>query len=177
MKFSVIVLVLVVIVTLLWCGTHLITRSHPANDLPEEALQVLRAPSNAVLYSLEPTLGQTQMGDVAFHDFKVLGQTNLDLKQAQLAANVFQQVVKNWDGRMARCFNPRHALRILSGDHTYDFLLCYSCHQLYVYKDDKLLIALGATGSPQFLNELLSAAQVPLSHSDTEEQQLTEQKK
>jgi hypothetical protein len=148
---------------------------HP-NVLPAEVLRVLQTPSKAIFYSLEPW-ERPKAGDKTLQHYKILGQTNLDPKNEQVVAGAFQKAVKDWDGMIAMCFDPRHALRIVSGGHTYDFLLCYNCHQLYVYKDDKELVGLGAAGSPKFLNSLLAAANVPLSQTDTEEQQAAERKK
>jgi len=146
------------------------------NVLPDEALQVLRAPSSATFYSLEPW-ERPKPEDKTLHGYKILGQTPLEPKQEQVVATAFQKAVGDWDGMIAACFDPRHALRISSGGHTYDFLLCYNCHQLYVYKDDKVLASVGAAGSPKFLNSLLTAAHVAVSQTDTEEQQAAERKK
>ncbi len=132
-----------------------------ANNLSEEAARALRSPNSAILYSIEPS-EQPKPGDKVLHGFKVLGQANLDPKRAQLAANAFQKAVKDWDEVMYECFEPRHALRISAGGHTYDFLLCYQCHELDVYKDDKLLDNFGAAGSPKFLNGMLTEAHVSL---------------
>jgi len=142
---------------------------YPWNVLPDEALEVLRSPHSAIFYSLEPW-ERPKLGDKTLYHYKILGQTVLDPTQEQVVAGAFQMAVGEWDGLIANCFDPRHALRISSRGHTYDFLLCYNCHQLYVYKDEKLLANLGAGGSPKFLNGLLSAAHVPLSQTDTEGQ-------
>ena len=131
------------------------------NALSDEAARVLGSPHSTTLYSIEPA-ERLKSGDKVLHGFKVLGQTNLDSKHAQLAANAFQKAVTNWDDVTYECFEPRHALRISSRSHTYDFLLCYQCHELDVYKDDKLLDNYGAAGSPKFLNSMLTEANVPL---------------
>jgi hypothetical protein len=135
------------------------------NALSEEAVQAMRSPNSAILYSIEPA-EQPKPGDKVFHGFKVLEQTNLDPKQAKLAADAFQKAVRDWDSVTYESFEPRHALRISSGGHTYDFLLCYQCHELDVYKDDKLLDNLGVAGSPKFLNGMLTEAHVPLAHPE-----------
>jgi hypothetical protein len=49
-----------------------------------------------------------------------------------------------------------------SQHHTYDFILCYSCHEFDVYSDGKAAGSFGASGSPQFLNHILTAAHIPL---------------
>src|SRR4051812_43619303 len=67
------------------------------------------------------------------------------------------------------CFDPRHALRVTANSHTYDLLLCYECQQLDVYEDDKRLLHLGATGSPEVLNALLMQLSIPLAKLDLPE--------
>jgi hypothetical protein len=136
-----------------------------SNKLPDDVTQALRAQDKVVLYSLEPC-GAITARDEKLHDFKILGHTELAPKQAVIATGEFETAVSGWDGSLAYCFDPRHAIRVTSGNHTYDLLLCYRCHQLYLYKDDKFVVGLGATGSPKILNELLRAARVPLSASD-----------
>ena len=49
-----------------------------------------------------------------------------------------EKAVGDWDGLIA-VLRSRHALRISSEAHIYEFLLCYNCHQLYIYKDGKEL--------------------------------------
>jgi hypothetical protein len=134
------------------------------NKLPPEAEQALRAPGKVTLYSLEPW-DIPLPGAHALRNRTILGQIELDGERRATVIAEFKSAVANWDGMIAMCFDPRHALRVKAKAHTYDFLLCYECHQLYVYRDDKLLARLGAAGSPKALNELLSAAKVPLSRS------------
>jgi hypothetical protein len=146
------------------------------NELPTAAAQALRTAGRVTLYSLEPWESPAA-GEETLHQFKVLGRTDLDRKQSAEASAAFQSAISGWDGLIAACFDPRHAIRVRAAGHTYDFLLCYACHVLYVYEDSKLLTSLGASGSAKALNGLLSAAQVPLSQTDTEEDRAAEQKK
>jgi hypothetical protein len=134
------------------------------NKLPPEAEQALRAPAKITLYSLEPWDLSTPRGKTLY-GVKILGQTELDGKRSATAIAEFKAAVANWDGMIAMCFDPRHAIRVTAQGHTYDFLLCYECRQLYIYKDEGLLTSLGAAGSPKVLNDLLSAARIPLSKS------------
>jgi hypothetical protein len=116
------------------------------------------------LFSLEPE-DRPHSTSGTLQGFKILGKANLTRSQAQLAANAFLKAAKDWDGMSADCFNPRVALRILSQGHTFDFLLCYECQELDVYEDGKIMVSLGASGSPKILNSILAAAHVPLSKS------------
>jgi len=131
------------------------------NNLPPDAAEALRAPEKVVLYSLEPVAPPGEKTN-NFNGYKILGHVDLVQDQAVKAIVELKSVVSAWDGVVAECFEPRHALRVTAGNHTYDFLLCYECHQLEVYRDGKSIASLGATGSPKVLNGLLSAANIPL---------------
>lgn len=146
------------------------------NRLPPSASLALSAPGNVILYSLEPE-GEVDASEFRLHYFKILGETELDKKRTITAINAFKTAISNWDGVIAMCFNPRHAIRIAAHNHTYDFLLCYECHQLSVYEDDKPLCGLGATGSPEVLNNLLTTAGIPLAKTESEEEIAARQKK
>jgi hypothetical protein len=159
-SFSSLLLVLSLVISSPAAGT--------SNNLPADVEQALRAPDNVILYSLEPW-EQPAPSDEALHHVKVLGHAELDRKRAAIAIGEFRSAVSGWDGRIAMCFDPRQALRVTTNNCTYDLLLCYACHQLYVYQGDKRIVSLGASGSSKILNGLLSAAKVPLSATDSDE--------
>jgi hypothetical protein len=140
------------------------------NQLPPEVEEVLRSPGEVILYSLEPWEQPSFIGE-KLHGYKVLGHTKLDRKQTDLAIAEFRSALAAWDGRAFMCFDPRQALQITTSDHhRYNFLLCYSCHRFYVYRDDKLLVSLGVTGSAKILNGILSKAGVRLSLTDSDDE-------
>ena len=117
------------------------------NVLPPDLQQVLDSAHSAVIYSLDPN-GDPQKGR-SLHNVSILGHAKLDAVETHQAAQAFNQAVKGWDNMMAACFNPRHALRINSNGHIYDYLLCYECHQIEVFVDDSLKVDIGAAGSPE----------------------------
>lgn len=136
------------------------------NRLPREVSRALKAQTTAVLYSLEPAERGEKEGFL--HGFQILGETRLTGGALSSAVKEFERAVADWGGAMAACFEPRHALRVVDGTHTYDLVLCYECDQLYVYRDGKHLVSLGASGSPSVLNGLLAAAGVEVAKDDSE---------
>lgn len=138
-------------------------RAQP-NVLSAEAKAALHSGGPAILYSLEPWADPDEKA-ARLHNFEILGQSPLSVSQRSTAVEAIDAAIAGFDNVVASCFDPRHALRIQSNGHTYDFLLCYSCHQLEIYRDDKWLESLGAAGSPAVLNALLDSLRVPLSHS------------
>jgi hypothetical protein len=137
------------------------------NPISPELDAALSGATSAILYSLEPITDPNPPGP-KLHGFKILGQTKLDQQQTIAAVKAFRSAISGWDGNIAACFDPRHALRVRKSGQTYDLLICYACHNLYVYRGDKSrtsFASFGATGSPETLNRFLIAAKVPLSTS------------
>lgn len=135
-------------------------------SIPSEVANVLHNATKGTLYSLEPTQKPTA-GEKAFHNYKVLGQMNLDPKQAATAVKAFEDAIAHgMKNGMSLCLiSPRHALSVVADGHTYDFLLCFQCGQLEVLKDDKEIAFVNAGGTSEVLNNLLTAGKVPLSQT------------
>ncbi len=134
------------------------------NNLPPEFQHILDSATNVALYSLEPLSART--GPVGRLDgFEILGWASLDRDEAKHAAAIFEKAVADWDGLNADCFDPRHALHIVDHGRAYDFLLCYACEQLVVYRDGQEVAQVGASGSPTAMNDLLRELDLPVSHS------------
>jgi hypothetical protein len=131
--------------------------------LPTELRHALKSATSAELYSLEPL--STHENAPRFHGFEILGRTSLNAVDTRIATAAFTKAIEAGNGNTPDCFDPRHALRIVSGGHPYDFVLCYACDQLDAYKDDKPVASLSAAGSPKALNKLLEEHHVPISHS------------
>lgn len=138
------------------------------NAIPVEVLKALQSPDKVILYSLEPWDQPTADAE-KLYQYKILGHAELDTKQAAVAVEEFKKAVDGWDGVMAFCFDPRHALRVSKDGHTYDLLLCFACHQLHIYRDSKSIATRGVHGSSKVLGQLLTELKVPLSTTDTPE--------
>lgn len=140
------------------------------SPFPASVTAVLAAATTGTLYSLNPAMFRSQSdGPItaadAFHNFQILGKVDLDAKQLPAVVGAFQAAAvagEKMEG-VALCFNPRHGLRVAVNGHTYDFVLCYECSRLNIYEDDQQIAAMNAVGAPKVLNDLLSAAKVPIS--------------
>jgi hypothetical protein len=135
-------------------------------DLSPEAAQALAQPESVVLYSLEPTV-RPASPDLALDHFDVLGKTKLNTTDAGQAIEAFRAAMVYPGGPIivAACFEPRHAISIVSKGHRFDYLLCYACRGLEVFRDGKLVSDVLAFGSPDTLDALLRANGLPLSTS------------
>jgi hypothetical protein len=128
--------------------------------LPLDAVAALRSADQATLYALEPW-EEVQEGEPELHHYKVLGQTRIDGVALRRAASEFQASVERSGGFMAICFDPRHALTVTVDHHRFDFLLCYACGAMAVYRDGTALTRIPAAGSSKPMDALLAAVGLP----------------
>jgi hypothetical protein len=156
---------------------------HWSNSLPAEVTAALREADKGTLYSIKhrelddddkeidaiaakskglPTPVPEPTPEL-LDEYEILGKVELDKAKLNIVANEFRSALDHWNGTENACFNPRHALRIESGGHVYDLVLCYECKQLEIYEDGAEIRGdWGAGGSPAVLNKILTDAKVPL---------------
>ena len=134
--------------------------------LTPEAAQVLHSARSAELYSLEPYTDPDDAKVRRLEGYAILGHTRITTSQSAAAVLEIERSIAAWeDGPIALCFDPRHALRVRAEGHTYDFLVCYACEEMQVYKDGALVAFTHVRGSPSVLNAMLRKGNVPLSRS------------
>jgi hypothetical protein len=151
--------------TLLVAVVSPLTVAAQGNRLSSEAANALHAPEKAILYYLNPD-SKRDTNDITLHGFKILKQVMLEGKQAVMASAAFELAITQGQNRVsADCFEPRHALRVKANGQTYDFLLCYQCGALYVYRGKSLMETVVVRGSPEVLSSLLVDAKAPMSKS------------
>jgi hypothetical protein len=144
------------------------------NTLPADFAGALAAPEHAELYSLEPGPHDTKV--TTFYGYQVLGHTSVEGADASTAANQFTKAVAQWNGAIGACFEPREGLSVQYGAHRYDFVICFTCQQMQLYRDQKPVGEIGVTGDPDKLKALLAKHGVTLSHSDDEARRETEER-
>ncbi|VTR91989.1 Uncharacterized protein OS=Pirellula staleyi (strain ATCC 27377 / DSM 6068 / ICPB 4128) GN=Psta_0497 PE=4 SV=1 [Gemmata massiliana] len=129
------------------------------NKLPEAVQTALEKAESLELYSLN---GETNVRD-GWHNTKVLGQTTVKGDDAKkIAAAVVKSV---GEGRVgAKCFIPRHGVRVTHDGKTYDLVICFECRWVYVYtdKNENPQRVTTSTSAQELLNQILSDAKVPL---------------
>ena len=119
---------------------------------------------------MRPTVRETldPGGDpVAFRGWMVLGRLRVEGTTQQLLLQVLEAGVSESDGRVARCFNPRHGIRATSDGHLFDMVICFECFSILVFEDRTKTEIVTVTGSPELvLNNILEAAGIPLAPND-----------
>ena len=137
--------------------------------LPDEIIDALASPKKVILFSLEPEIvrpfdAPQPKPDESHHGFKILGSTELVEESPRTAAvEAITKAVAAFDGEMARCFEPRHSLRVTTTKGaTYDLVVCFQCDQLRIYRGEKNIGSVGLTAPSKALDDLLARAKVPL---------------
>ncbi|MCZ7648893.1 MAG: hypothetical protein M5U26_27160 [Planctomycetota bacterium] len=112
-------------------------RAEEKNRIPEAVQAALEKAESFTLYSLDPREREEKPKD-AFHGYAVLGQTEVkeaETRKELLAA--FKKGVEENQGEMAKCFEPRHGIRVKDGETTHDLVICFECLQVLSYRDAK----------------------------------------
>lgn len=148
------VIIAVVVVVLVASGAWLRWRG-----MPGAAWDALTTADQLELYSLKPD-------DIAgnLDRFTVLGKTTVSNSQQRVKLrDALQSGVRQSDGTMYRCFNPRHGIRVTKNGVVTDFVICFECGRVQVWRGDQRLAYFAVTKSPQpAFDAVLNAAGVPL---------------
>ncbi len=144
---------LLLAVTLFGCG------GEPAFQVP--------VPDRLTLYSIDgrqsghddkpgPDSGKTIYG------YPILGKVVIDdPKRRETLIRAFNRGIERSDGTMAKCFWPRHALRLERDGKVTDYLICFQCLQFAVYPAGQGGGAIDRSPQPTF-DEELKRAGIPL---------------
>ncbi|MDB5298582.1 MAG: hypothetical protein JWO87_245 [Phycisphaerales bacterium] len=99
-----------------------------------------------------------------FYNHEILGRmtvTDTTIRQRLNAA--LQSGVRESDGTRMACFNPRHGIRVTRAGETTDFVICFECRQVQVWRGGKKITFFLTSASPQpVFDEVLQKANVPL---------------
>jgi hypothetical protein len=126
----------------------------------------LEAPEELILYSVdgrdfEP--GQAPKAEETFHGYPVLGK--VEIKEADKRKEIMAALkdgMARSDGKMAKCFWPRHAVRAVEQGKTVDYVICFECYQLQVHLDGTAKTEPTLREPQSVLNKHLKDAGVPL---------------
>ena len=129
------------------------------NEIPLSAREALEGSDQLVLLSLNPEGGVFTKN---FHGYQIQGKTVVkDPNVKKEIVDAFEQAVKESNGIGARCFNPRHGIRVVDESRIIDFLICFECLQVEVYVDDKKSGHFFITALPQTLfDKILHEAKI-----------------
>ena len=137
------------------------------NAFPPDVTQALHATKSVELYSLEPWF-DPETEETQWHDVVLLGHVALSLEDTKLAVAQLETAVRGWDGQNPECFDPRHAIAVKSGAHSYELVISFDCQSMEVYRDGALVDSLHLTNTPAVFDKLLKKNNLPLSQSSAD---------
>lgn len=139
-----------------------------AAEFPNELRVILDNAEQFELLSLNPDRRAGKQSD-HFHGWNILGRTAVtDVHTRNRLVAAFKKGVEENQGQVARCFNPRHGIRVTRDGKTVDFVICFECLSAQVYVGGKREKGLLTTGSPEAtFDDVLRAAKIALAREQT----------
>jgi hypothetical protein len=131
------------------------TSARPADEgphkVPEAAKVILDKAETFELISLDPVKPDKKPKE-DFHGWKVLGKTRVaDAAARKKLVAAFEKGVNEYKGGPAKCFMPRHGIRVSHAGKTADFVICFECYQTQVTVNGKreptFLVSRSPTGA------------------------------
>jgi hypothetical protein len=133
---------------------------------PSNELNALDDADRFELFSLDPSMTGwiPAPGRSEFHNHAVLGSTDILDRATQMELrNALKAGIRESGGEEAACFDPRHGIRVTHGSAVTDFVICFECEQVEVWRDGARITTLPTTHSPQpIFDRVLQNAHVPL---------------
>jgi RNA polymerase sigma factor (sigma-70 family) len=101
--------------------------------IPPQFRKALELAETLELYSLDPSRAVAQ-DEAAFHEWKVLGKTEVKKESLTKLVAAFKKGVKEADQKVSvGCYRPRHGLRATVDGKPYDFVICFECVVVMIY--------------------------------------------
>ena len=121
------------------------------NEMRSSSMQALEQADKYELLSINPIKPRGDEPAGAFHGYHILGQTTITDPATQKQLNAaFEKGVREHHGNPAACiFMPRHGIRLTKADLVTDFVICFQCGDVQVFKGDQLDHSFFVSGSPQ----------------------------
>ena len=125
-------------------------------------------PDKLILYSLEFHEDYIQKGipdaEEKFRGIPVLGKVEITdpVKRKEIIAAL--NISKAEGKHFAKCFYPRHGVRVVEGGREVDHVICFECHYLRIYLNGaikQLAVPISRHAQPVF-NKTLDEAKVPI---------------
>ena len=127
-----------------------------ADRFPQEAIDALSIGcTEFVLYSLDPgplsLVPQEIKPEENFNGFKTIGHLVLtDPKTRPIAVSAVTDAIQKSDYHFLKlCFSPRHALRVTAKGQVFDFIICYQCQGIALYKKGVEIAMIGIPSDPR----------------------------
>jgi hypothetical protein len=151
------------VVVVVAAGVWFMIRTQNSSD----PMRALDEADQYELYSILPG-PDPQVSKAEFHQYPVLGKISVNDQAArERLTNVLKAAARAGHGK--KCFAPRHGIRVVKGETTTDFVICFECNHVYIWRngDQAGGFTVGSTPQPVF-DEILNAAGIQLAPSALE---------
>lgn len=101
-----------------------------ARNMEKEDRDVLEHADSLAILTLDP---EERSDNSGFHGFDVKSRADVPPDGRKKVIEVLSRSIAKADGRVAKCFNPRHGISAKKGSATVDLVICFECDQLYLY--------------------------------------------
>jgi hypothetical protein len=131
--------------------------------MPRAASESLDRADRYELLSLYPYLSENE-----FYNHRVLGRTTVSDPATRKKLNAgLRAGARESDGSRMACFSPRHGIRVTERGRVTDFVICFECRQVRVYRDGVNVASFLTSASPQgVFDDVLRREGVPLAGSE-----------
>lgn len=128
-------------------------------------MKILNTGERFVCFSLDPARPKTNSPPSdTFHDYTILGRIEIPSQEgrAELLLNALYKGIKDSDGTVYKCFEPRHGISATLAGETVDLVICFECGQIVVYeKKDVKAVIISRSPLPTF-NQVLKLEGLPI---------------
>lgn len=149
----------------------LVTADSPAVEpdphlFPTDAKAILQGAKEIELFSIDPNRSEEKAIE-EFQGRRVLGKTVIKEEKARKAfVAALEKGVTEYKGGPAKCFNPRHGIRVKHDGKTVDFVICFECYQVRALYGDEGQSFLVSRSPAELFNKILKDAGVELPKSE-----------
>lgn len=125
----------------------------------------VKTPAQLTLYSIDVQADFQERGHGRFHGYPVLGKIQIASEaDREQITRALMDGISNSDkeGLLPNCFWPRHAIQMVDGGETTEYVICFQCLQIEVYKNNQKTMERTTKVAKPLLNDYLRAAEIQL---------------
>ena len=124
------------------------------------------SPDRLYIYSIDFRDRVTDSGQNdsdRFHGYLVLGKAEVETAADQVEIiDAIERGIKESDGSAAKCFDPRHGIRVFRGTTKRDYVICFECLQLDIFGPLRKERKTTTEAAKDVLNRVLENAKIDL---------------
>ncbi len=139
-------------------GLVYLNNSKQPTDFHTSSYDIFKHGEKVVLYSIDPKQTNTSNVKDSFNNYPVLSKVEVvdPNLQSELKSALIEGM--NQNAIAAKCFNPRHGLRVSWGLKTIDVVICFECSSLEVYSTKRVSVVSVSNYAEPLFDRILRSA-------------------